>query len=484
MTATARMARLMRAYTDAAESDALSLMDWTTAQHAFLHHPAPRKLLRTGNQIGKTTVGLAECILLALGRHPHQRHRRAPLEVWVLCASWSQSLAIQGKLWALLPRAEVDADTRYNSRTGFGQHAPLVRFCNGSIIRIKTTQQGALNLAGATIDHAMFDEPPHSPRVFAEVLKRVQARAGTVSITMTPINAPVDYIRKQCEDRQIEDLHFPLTEQTMTHTRSRRLRRLPDGTPCDAAWIRKIEAESLPHEVPVVVHGEWDAKVLDRVFSAFRAMKGKGGHITAEDPTADVRAVVGLDHGTTAGAQGMVLVGVEDMDDGYPMIWVLDEVWHGHPTTTEQDAADLLAMLQRNGLEWGDLHRVYGDIPSSSRGDPGRKGNRDVEDMVARRLGKRNRASLHPRVRTVKQGRWAGRGSVILGVRWLHQQMIRDRFRVHARCERVIESLGRWDGRSDSEWKHILDAMRYAVWDEIRANPGGPGYAGSALRTR
>ena len=43
-----------------ADRDPILRMDWLPPQRAFLDERARVKLLRTGNQIGKTTVGLAE----------------------------------------------------------------------------------------------------------------------------------------------------------------------------------------------------------------------------------------------------------------------------------------------------------------------------------------------------------------------------------------------------------------------------------------
>lgn len=444
-----------------ARDNLLGRIDWLPPQRALLDSPARFKLLRAGNQaVGKTWAGLAECLMKAWGvdpRTPGRVHRH----VWVVCASWAQSVAIQGKLWELAPKAWVAEGQRYDEAKGFGGHMPALRLRNGSTIVIKTTQQGSLNLAGATIDHAMFDEPPKSQRVFAEVVKRVQARRGSVSLTLTPINAPTGWLRELCEAGKVVDLHFPLRPEYLIHERSGRPRTLPDGTVCDAEWIAQVRAESIPYEEPVVVDGEWETRVVGRMFDTFDSTK----HVSPAVPAVELQLSTGLDHGSRPGRQAAVLVGVlQQPGERYPLVYVLDETPEATtPTTPEQDADDIMAMLGRSDLTWRQLDYAIGDRPAGVKGEAGRKGNLDIEDGLRRRLGVAVREQLKPRIQTAKRGRDAGAGSVDLGVRWLYHQFIRGRVRIHPRCKRLIAALEAWDGAKDSEHKDIIDALRYAL---------------------
>lgn len=462
-----------RALAARATDDPLRDVDWLPPQLAFLRCDARVKLLRAGNQaVGKSWVGVAECIMLCLGIHPAWPLRRVQ-EVWVLCASWSQSVAIQGKLWALVPKGALHPDQRYDPVRGFGGHSPALRFANGAIVRIKTTQQGALNLAGATIDHALFDEPPATQRVYAEVAKRVQARGGTISLTLTPINAPVDWLKAQAEAGHIRDLHFRLTPDVLIHTRSGLPRRLPDGTVCDAAWIARVEAESLPSEVPVVVHGEWEGREEGRIFATFSPTE----HVGEEMPVGTVWLTLGIDHGTATGKQCAELAAVDRapkrvaLDEEHPVVWAVDEYRPEGATTTEQDAAGILAMLARAGVQWGQLDYVFGDKAVGSATDPARKENELLEMAIAAALGI-DVAKLRPRIGHVKRGKDAGNGHAQASIRWLYRHFLRKGgVRVHRRCKALVEGLQRWEGKRDDPRKDPTDALRYALTPWIRANP-------------
>jgi hypothetical protein len=120
-------------------------------------------------------------------------------------------------------------------------------------------------------------------------------------------------------------------------------------------------------------------------------------------------------------------------------------------------------MLSRWRLRWTDLDFAHGDIPAGAPGSVDRKGNLDIEDALRRRLGLRSRRDLKPRIWTAKRGVGAGAGSWDYGERWLYKAIAGRRFFVHARCARVRECFGRYDGTSSSEFKHAIDAVRYGL---------------------
>ena len=105
------------------------------------------------------------------------------------------------------------------------------------------------------------------------------------------------------------------------------------------------------------------------------------------------------------------------------------------------------------------------------RGTLQRKSNQQLARALERQ-SKVPRNTLNPEIKTVKRGK--GRGgsrSVHMGAAFLHRAMVADNaYHVHPKCERVIESTERWDGRADSPWKHILDAERYALDNYIFGN--------------
>lgn len=443
----------------------LKYIRWLPSQERVLRCRDLRRLYRAGNQsLGKTTVGLAEVVFAATGEHPYRTPSEKPGEYWVICASWSQSVAIQNKLAKLLPADVVHPETLHDELRGFRGKNPALRLRHKSggwsTIRFKTTQQGTIDLAGATVHGVLFDEPPSSQAIYSEVAKRVQATGGWVLITMTPVGAPVDWIKDEADAGRITDLHFPLTPDALIPVGSQRPIRLQDGTPCDAAWIVSIIEQTPLHEVPVRIHGEWEMRVTDRYFSGFIS-SGPRGHVHDRLPTGVVRICLGIDYGSKPGKQVAYLVAVNESLE-HPSIYVLDEYCDAlGGSLPEVDARGVMAMLARNRLAWKNLDYAHGDrvhMPGSG----GRKSNKDLAQELAKLLGAPLDA-LQPPMRTVKRGQGHGGGSVSLGSRYIFHAMARPGgFGVHPRCARLIEALDRYT-MADDDWKDPVDAVRYAI---------------------
>ena len=141
-----------------AENDPLRYFSPTPPQRDYLADKAPIKALIGGNQVGKT---LATCALLlyhCLGRHPYYKTDPPPIEAWLITHSHEQSRTIQQKLYDMIPKDELDPSCEFVRGKGFRGLAPLVKFTNGSIIRIKTANQG-LGLASSTCNLVCVDEP-------------------------------------------------------------------------------------------------------------------------------------------------------------------------------------------------------------------------------------------------------------------------------------------------------------------------------------
>lgn len=452
--------------------DALSLIRWLPHQWRTLQNTGRFRLLRTGNQLGKTTVGLAEVIYAAIGVHPCRTPSRKSGEYWIFCASWSQSVAIQKKLWALLPKSRIHPDTEFSQRRGIRGKDPAVEVLHEdgtySTIRIKTTMQGALVIAGATIHGALFDEPPSSQRVYTEVSKRVQATGGWVLITMTPINAPVDWIRELVTDGGIEDIHArlqPSATVPVGHDQPVRITN-QDGEVevWDQAWIDEVIRLTPAHEIPVTCHGEWESRTTDAYFhSAWR----RPVHVDANVMDAEILLHVGADHGDRPGKQVILLVCIDPADPvgieyGRPGVYVLDEyvdrVGSGDPS---DDARGLLAMLRRYGWEWSDVDCAMGD-KVHMKGTARQKSCSDLQAAIGREIGLPF-AAVQPPILSSKRGEGRGRGAPAVGLRWLHAQLARDLLRIHPRCTRLIEAIERYKMAPNDEYADPIDALRYAL---------------------
>jgi len=450
--------------------DPISLIDWTPPQKAFLEDPSRLKVFRTGSQLGKTSAGLAESVQIARGRHPNQRHK-PPVEVWVLTQTRSQGLSAQKKLAAMLPPRELaKGQKKWNPITGFGHHEAIVELLNGSVIRFKTCKQGGMGLSSATIHHALIDEAPEE-RIYAEVMLRLRATNGTLSLTFTPINRDCTYLEKLCEDGVLADLNARLTVENMTHTRSGKPRVLEDGTPVTQAWVDEQIRLSPAHEVEVTCHGAWRTTSVDRVFTAFVAET----HMHDRLPEGDVDLYLGIDHGEKAGKQAAVLIAVKhhSRPDGYPIIHVLDEYRPDSITTPEQDAKAILAMLKRNDVSWKHLDGVWGDKPTGGSKDPTSKGNWDLAKALCAEMGIGNVKALHPQIRDAKRGEGT-KNQRDIGIRYLHHALIRGSFAIRTRCGGLKEFFEKWKNDDRDPVKDLGDALRYSLYGLIFTKRRGP----------
>lgn len=478
----ARLRRAARASNQLAATrsrDPIARMDWLPDQLRFLQSRARVKLFRAGMQVlGKSTAALAEVVMLATASHPWQPGRFAE-ESWVVCRDFGQSVTIQKKLWELAPKHLVHPDCEFNDVTGFGMHRPSLQFVlpdgRTSIIKIKTTGQGAAALQSATIDHILIDELT-SPDIFRACKKRVQARGGTVAMSLTPIDSPAEWLRELVEKKQVDDIHAPLTVASLIHTRSGRPRvLLTDEGPvvCDAAYIARVREESIGDMEAVEVDGEWEGRNKGAWFSSFDTTK----HVSKFLPTGVVALSLGVDHGTAVGKQAAVLVAVdESTPDGVPAVYVLAEYVPTDATVPEDDARAILTMLQGAGIAWENLDHAYGDKPAEGGIEGLKKGNLDIADKVARMLGKQHRRQLRPQLLSVKEGRGAGHGAPERGVKWIHHQTIRDaRFYVNPACVKLIKALQEWAGGKFDPHKDVIDALRYALRPWIFGERGRKG---------
>lgn len=468
-----RLRRLTAALRKEAEASPGQHFEWLPKQHSFIHSRAKRRLLRSGNQYGKSTAALYVIILHCLGLTTYQAHE-PPIEAWVICAGWKQSVAIQKKLWDLVPKRHVSERTTFDPLNGFRGHEKACVFKNGSIIRFRTTGQDTLDLAGATIHIALFDEPPTTQRAYVEVQNRVTRTAGWVLLAMTPVNAPTEWLEAVVEQGGIEDHHARLEPHELIPVGSDRPLCLQDGTPMDEAWIEGKIAETPQYEVPVVIHGEWEQAAAERVFSAFY----QEAHVTEELPQGAARISVGFDHGDGADfSEAGYLIAVDDSGE-WPRIWVLDEYASVQSTTPEQDAEATVLLLARHGMNWTAVDVAIGDRSYSGKKDrSSKKDNKKLHACIAARMGV-PAYRLRPVIQTAKRGVGRGVGSVDVGVRELHHAMVRPgHFHVHPRCKRLIESLEKWDKtKHTEEWKHAIDALRYGLDPWIfRPRDQGPG---------
>jgi hypothetical protein len=284
---------------------------------------------------------------------------------------------------------------------------------------------------------------------------------------MTPINAPTDWIRKLVQSGKIKEVHHRLTADQLIPVGCTLPLCLEDGTPCDAAYIRSLREDTPADEEAVTIDGAWETKVVDRKFSAYRDALYPGGHLF-EDIAEELDLGVGIDHGSGLNFSATsCLFGVSQTNG---IVYVLDECVSNGRTSEEDDARGLLAMLARWGIEWTQLKWVVGDRKLTGKDGLEKKSNK----LLTKELCKLLKVKRLPRaIRTAKQGKGHGSGSVAFGVGWLHRALVRDRIFVHHECTRLRECLSRWKG-ADDDYKHMIDCLRYALDHLIFEKGQGP----------
>jgi phage terminase large subunit-like protein len=451
------------------EESPLPWMDWTIRQWEFAELVAGNKLalFRAGNQVGKTIIGAALTISrclgveLATGRKAH-----VPIEAWVVCTTWSQAVAIMHKVWALAPKGELEPGQICKRRTGFGKENPALIFKNGSIIRFKTTKQGADAIAGATVDWVWIDEPTDI-EMYRELQKRVMRREGTLIITLTPVNRPCEWLHDLVDRGAVKEVHAPLDRLALTFRGSGERMRLLSGRPMDDDWIAEERTKTPAMFAPVVLDGEWEMRpegVFFHCWDATRHIKA-AVRINNLDQNSVLSWRLGMDYAAADRDFGQVAVLCRVLQvkrkagwmDAY--VHVVDEVVLSGIATTDQFADELMSMLARNNITWRDLTTVHGDNPVTSQFSA--KGNQLTLRAVARRVGVPFNA-LKPTITSAKDG--PRQGSLRHpGSRWVFAQLVMQRLWVHPRCKHLIKAFEVFDYSEEHPYKDVIDALRYGL---------------------
>lgn len=438
---------------------------WTIPQRAYLASTAKRKMIRLGNRGGKSYVALADVALRARKAHPFRpdwNARRGPVHQWIVTVSWAQSVPLMRIFREFLGEGDLLKCPNWDAAKGWGKDAPTLVFRDGSTVGWRTMRQGPLAHAGAELDHILVDEPCAIEH-YRELERRVVSRAGELSLALTPVNAPgpLDWLRDLATEGIVQDLHFPMTEDLFRYDDGS-LRTLPDGTPCDKAWIEE-QARAVPARWrEIVLHGGWDEIVTDGAFTdTFSPSK----HVHTFRLDGRETLVLGIDHGTRSFSETAVLCAVDETTE-YPSIYVIDCYSAPENTPPEEDARAILAMLRTHGIEWKRLRRVTGDIAHyGGRGKINRKSNKDLAYELAREMRLSRNDALSPPIWTAKTGAGSSpRGSVYRRISWLHRALLRDgQLTIHPRCSALVEAFEKFRGGSEDPHGHLIDALSYSL---------------------
>jgi len=149
-------------------------------------------VFRSGNRVGKTTVGAVNACLLATGWHPWAVQNGKPwgelgrpTHGWISSLSWD---FVRDVIWPTLePLLPMSSVARISWRKGGAKKTPdVILLRNGSTITLKTSEQGADKYQGAKLDWLWVDEE-HPEDVIEEARARLVDRGGILFVTLTPI---------------------------------------------------------------------------------------------------------------------------------------------------------------------------------------------------------------------------------------------------------------------------------------------------------
>jgi phage terminase large subunit-like protein len=412
------------------------------------------KLLRGGNQVGKTTALAAETFWAAEAHGPGFRGR-------IVCYSWPQSLVVQSKFHALCPKRILDDDAHFHPSRGWRHRRISLR--GGGVIDFVTTEGGSLSMASATLDYIGFDEPP-DPSSWAEGVARVTATGGRVVATLTPVGRPMGYLKEQVEAGVVADFCAPLTVENCPWLTQEQ--------------IDEVIAATLASERPQRVGGAWEGVTPERLLSAYT-----DDHIFDDDdddaPTG--RLSVGLGFDWAERSMGTIAELVL-FDAASHKVWSFDEYESKGATTIDQDAIAILAMLERWGIGLEDVEVARGDTNSLGKSKL-TSVNREMSEALARAVGVPERVISAGRLPLRIESANKGPGSVIAGARTLNDALAGWRWRISRRCSRLIEGCRHWRGQKTgrgSEVKDAMDATRYIAVPILDRKTRG----GSGLRVR
>ena len=406
---------------------------------AFHADTSREKLLRAGNQWGKTRAGARETLWIMTGEHPWRKVKKGPVRGRVVTYSWAQSVEVQRRINEILPKFLVEGYD-FNDHRGFV--GAKLKLKNGSLLEIMTAGQDTIAHGAAALDFVWVDEPP--PReLYSELLARLLVKKGTLFLTMTPIGRPVDWLIDEIEEGRLSDHRYNLSPQNCPHLGQEQ--------------IDAIAHKYLPHERPQRMHGHWHGESPDRFFEAFSQLL-----IKEDMPQGRVQVALGIDHGEGIGKEAAILMLYTQGE--FPRIWIIDEYINTKRTDPDEDAAGILEMLKRNDIRPQEVDLAVGDINTMGKGGGGIKVNDALSEAIKRQTGSKNSPIV---IRSARKGR----GSVMYGSRLINYAFRRKDLYIHPRCKRLIHSFQHFK-KDEEDLKHVLDATRFVITNILSNTKG------------
>jgi phage terminase large subunit-like protein len=460
-------------------------------QLLFFRDMSPFRLLRCANQLGKTSAVVVEIVDLIRGTGHKPRPWNGPINITLISESieqMAQEGAILEKLWDMLPKGEIDPRVGYQRGRGLvGVKYPAITFTSGpgagSVIRLRTYNQGPEAVAGSTI-HAVYCDEPCSESVYSELAPRLLKHGGWFTISFTPVpNMPDQgWLRKLVERGVFSEHHVTMKPE---HTQ-------PLGWAKPLLSQDKIDAfrKALPAgHAEMRCNAAWEVVTTTPMVSEYddarHAREFALGDIVAacaQLALPPARLVVSIDHGLVPGKQRAALIAVAahpepERRSSTCRIWHIDEVALPDITTPADDARNIKAMLERHGLDYSDIDEWVGDRSTGQGRDQCGKDNAQlrVQLLASYRISSNDKRAK--RIHWPKKGT----GSVYTGAHLMNTLYAENRALVHPRCKEFRAALLRFKGDTRDPYKDVWDAHRYGIEHELKSTfVGTPGRASRA----
>lgn len=213
------------------------------------------RLLRAGNQLGKTLAAGMEVAMHATGRYPDWwtgRRWDRPIVAWAAGITGESTRDNPQRI--LLGRAgafgtgsipkECIVDTSSSRGMADAIDTIQVRHISGGISQIafKTYEKGREKWQGETLDFVWFDEEPPEP-IYIEGLTRTNATEGMVFITFTPLLGMSSVVRRFLIDKPISTYDVQMTIEDVGHLSDEQKAKIIASYP---AYEREARLQGIP----------------------------------------------------------------------------------------------------------------------------------------------------------------------------------------------------------------------------------------------
>lgn len=428
-----------------AKLGALPLFKPTPPGWDLLSSTAKRILLRAANRIGKTRHAAAFLADRAL-RTPGGKFRA----IGVSFASTNK--IVGGALADVLPPRMISPGCSYLDVRGWKDN--LIALVNGATIEIRSSDQHPDAHAGAALDGVWIDEPPPW-RILDENTSRLSDYEGWLLLTMTPVNRPVQYIKKTVEAGVAsgvwQELVFSFNRENAPQFSDEQI----------AARI--LECEANPATYDQRINGAWAGVTVDRFFTGYDPTR----HREKLDARARLvsRWLIGIDHGTGAARQIAYLIGVQTVK-GSPRVaraHVFRELANTGNMTADQIAAGIVGMANGVALAGGLDPRalwanttIYGDTNAEGLGHVGKFNDRIAEGLKARGFA----APIRPPDKRP--------GTVSDGETLINALALAGGLSIDPGCALLDDALSHY--RQTEALKDPVDALRYGLYAALCAD--------------